>query len=229
MRERLSPNIVRDNLRNIIEQHPHEDYASASTLLGKNAAYIQQYIKRGIPKVLKESDRQILAKHFGVSEWILGGPTPDSNSYHPIGLSEDQSGMFLHIPFYDAQASAGPGSFVDEDSIDHMIPFEINWLRQIGVTDTSHLSMIEVTGDSMLPTLADGDQILVDLHQIIPGREAIYVFRWQDNLQVKRLRPDIGTGKIDIVSDNKLYDSFSNLPPSDLNIIGRVVWAGKKL
>ena len=35
-----------------------EDYASLSRLIGRNAAYIQQFIKRGTPQRLAEEDRE---------------------------------------------------------------------------------------------------------------------------------------------------------------------------
>ena len=54
-----------------------EDYAGLSRLIGRNAAYVQQYIKRGIPKRLAEGDRRLLARYFEVPEEQLGGPAPD--------------------------------------------------------------------------------------------------------------------------------------------------------
>ncbi len=40
-----------------------DDYAGLSKLAGRNAAYIQQYIKRGTPKKLPERERAILARY----------------------------------------------------------------------------------------------------------------------------------------------------------------------
>ena len=50
------------------------NYSSVSRLLGRNAAYIQQYIRRGSPRQLDEQDRSVLARFFGVDEKILGAP-----------------------------------------------------------------------------------------------------------------------------------------------------------
>lgn len=44
-----------------------ETYAAVSRLLGRNSAYIQQYIKRGTPVRLDQSDIAQLALHFDVS------------------------------------------------------------------------------------------------------------------------------------------------------------------
>ena len=48
-----------------------ENYAKVSHVLGKNAAYIQQYIKRGVPTALSAADQDRLARHFGVPRDFL--------------------------------------------------------------------------------------------------------------------------------------------------------------
>ncbi len=50
------------------------DYAQLSASIGRNPAYIQQYIKRGSPRRLGEQDRARIAAYLGVSEALLGGP-----------------------------------------------------------------------------------------------------------------------------------------------------------
>src|SRR3546814_2812603 len=50
------------------------DYARLSQVIGRNPAYIQQYIKRGSPRRLAEQDRARIAASLGVSEAMLGGP-----------------------------------------------------------------------------------------------------------------------------------------------------------
>ena len=51
-----------------------EDFAGLSRFLGKNPAYIQQFIRRGTPRRLREDERRKLARYFGVPESLLGGP-----------------------------------------------------------------------------------------------------------------------------------------------------------
>ena len=71
---------VRLKLDELIRQSRNDDYTSVSQLIGKNHAYIQQFINRGVPSGLKEKDRKVIAKHFGVQEWEIGGPLPDYGS-----------------------------------------------------------------------------------------------------------------------------------------------------
>ena len=47
--------------------------AALSAMLGRNVAYLQQFVGRGSPKRLAEEDRRALAAFFGVEERVLGG------------------------------------------------------------------------------------------------------------------------------------------------------------
>ncbi len=51
-----------------------EDFAGLSRMLGRNHAYIQQFVKRGVPKRLGEAERRKLARYFAVPESVLGVP-----------------------------------------------------------------------------------------------------------------------------------------------------------
>src|SRR5207253_5290167 len=55
-----------------------EDFAGLSRMLGRNPAYIQQFVRRGVPKRLGEEERGKLARYFGISEALLGGRAEES-------------------------------------------------------------------------------------------------------------------------------------------------------
>jgi len=191
-----------------------EDYASLSRLLGRNPAYIQQFIKRGVPKKLDEEDRAKLARYFGVSEALLGG--------REAGEPDD----LIAVPVLDVQASAGPGAFADSERALARMRFDPSWLRGLKL-DPRQLSVIQVTGDSMAPTLIDGDDILVDRGDR-RMRDAIWVLRLDGVLNVKRLLLEPG-GKVTVRSDNAAYESRPALDRKQIELIGRVVWAGRRL
>jgi phage repressor protein C with HTH and peptisase S24 domain len=82
----------------------------------------------------------------------------------------------------------------------------------------------------MTPTLADGDDIMVDrspagarLH------DGIYVLRHEDTLAVKRIAVHPGSKRLTISSDNPAYPTWPDCDPKDIDVIGRVVWAGRKI
>lgn len=196
-----------------------EDYAAMSKLVGRNAAYIQQYIRRGSPRRLGERERRVLADYFRVPEARLGGE---------VDAADIRSG-FRVVARYDVGASAGPGALAD-DAAGIGLAFPEKLLRELVGGDVTGLSLIRVAGDSMVPTLADGDDILVDTADAATRlRDGIYVLRADDTLIVKRLSR-APTGGVAIRSDNRdLYPDTLVADPATLAIIGRVVWVGRKL
>lgn len=208
---------VRAALDEVIRQRG-EDYASLSRLLGRNPAYIQQFIHRGSPRRLAEEDRRRLAAYLGVDESLLGGPA----------AARDAPDL-VRVPQLAVRASAGAGAVDPEEETRARFGVDPRWLRQISATP--HLvSMISVTGDSMAPTLAAGDDILVDRGDKAERlRDGVYVLRLDGVLLVKRLARHPATRRICILSDNPAYPSWEVEGPSDLEILGRVVWIGRRL
>ncbi len=204
-----------------------EDYAPLSRLIGRNPAYIQQFIKRGVPRKLDEDDRRILADYFGVSQQVLGGRTRDV--VRGVEPSAARGTELVLVPYMSAMASAGPGAVVSEEHVHTRLGFRNDWLRELTGGSPAGLSVITVKGDSMSPTLSDGDDILVDSKDAAERiRDGIYVLRFDDMLNVKRLamRP---TGGFDILSDNPAYPSWREVDHSGIAIIGRVIWAGRRI
>jgi phage repressor protein C with HTH and peptisase S24 domain len=206
----------RAELQRLISER-REDYAALSRLIGRNPAYIQQFIKRGTPRRLDEKDRKILAAYFGVSEELLGG--------FGAAIADEM----IRVPRLDVGASAGFGSTAGHETLIGHIAFEPNWLRQLSRAAPSDLSSIRVQGDSMNPTLSDGDDILVDQSDRTERlRDGIYVLRQEEALMVKRLAVNPSTRRVTIKSDNSAYPEWPDCELSTLDIIGRVIWAGRR-
>jgi phage repressor protein C with HTH and peptisase S24 domain len=197
-----------------------EDYSSISRLLGRNAAYIQQFIRRGTPRRLAEEDRRKLAAYFRVPEERLGGPAAAARAVSPTPL--------VAIPRIEIGASAGPGGMAEIE--EHGLPmgFDAALLRDLGVRRSASLSIIRVAGDSMEPTLRDGDDILVDRAVASARWGAIHVLRIDDMLVVKRLVREGREGCV-IRSDNPAYPDIRVDDPATMALIGRVLWCGRKL
>lgn len=219
---------IRQRLDALIESRG-EDYASLSRLLGRNASYIQQFIKRGVPRRLSESDRRILAQHFGIAEHLLGGPAETSRPlFNRPGLARAADDYVL-IPQYQVRASAGPGALPDSEAPTASIAFQAGFIRDLSASPADSLAVLTVEGDSMFPTLANSDQILVDTADRLATRDGIYVLRVEDALMVKRLSLNPATRRLTIRSDNDAYPTWADCDPGAVHIIGRVVWVGRKL
>ena len=138
---------------------------------------------------------------------------------------------FAMLPVYDAAASAGPGTEAEDAAPIYRLAFRADWLRRVTRADLSELAVITVDGDSMEPTLRQGDNVLVDLSQNRPGRkDGIYVLRTDGGLQVKRVAVHPISGRVTIISDNREhYPSFTDLPPEEVAVLGRVIWLGRQI
>ena len=206
-----------------------DDYASLSRLLGRNPTYIQQFVKRGVPRRLSEDDRRKLAMHFGIAERLLGGPEDHAGRAVMTRSGAATSGDYILIPQLDIGASAGTGAEPGAESPLAILAFQSTWVRSVASGRPEALSVIQVEGDSMLPTLADGDNILVDTDDRERLRDGIYVLRTDDALLVKRLSVNPATKRLTIRSDNEAYPSWDDCDPATVAVIGRVVWVGRRL
>ena len=224
----MDSNAIRSRLDALIAARG-EDYASLSRRLGRNASYIQQFIKRGVPRRLSESDRRILAAHFGIGEHLLGGPVHSGRAILPRPGLARAADEYVLIPQYQVRASAGSGALGDSETPTASIAFQAGFVRDLASSPPDALAILTVEGDSMLPTLAHGDQILIDTQDKGRLRDGIYVLRVDDALLVKRLSPNPATRRITIRSDNDAYPSWPDCDPAAIHIIGRVVWVGRKL
>lgn len=127
----------------------------------------------------------------------------------------------IYVPFFkDGLASAGKG-IINFDTGDYdYIPFKESDLKlMFNVNPKSKLGIIPCAGNSMEPTIKEGDLIVFqqDFSQI---EGAIYVCRYDDELFVKRLRK---RPKIALISDNKDYEPIEISESENIDILGRVV------
>lgn len=198
-----------------------ENFASLSRLIGRNDAYIQQFLRKGTPRQLKERERRTLARYFQIPESMLGGLPDDSAAEY---------GELVPVMRVAVRASAGPGAIPGGESARPYFAFDPRWLRALTDSPTSKLSLIRVEGDSMAPTLSAGDDILVDL---VDGperlRDGIYVLRVDGALLVKRLAIHPVGRRVTVQSDNPAYGDLPDCGLDEIDCIGRVIWTGRRI
>ena len=208
---------VREELDRLIRRKNY-GYAAISRMLGRNPSYVQQFIKRGSPRKLDDEDRKVLASFFGVDEQVLGGP---ANAVID-GIVE--------IPILDIQASAGFGAVAASENAQTRFGFDEHWLRSLTSAKSASLSIVRVMGDSMEPTLNEGDEVLVDASDHASRlRDGIYILRADDTLVVKRVAIKPGGNQITIASDNPAYPTWHDMERSEVHVVGRVIWFGRAL
>jgi len=190
--------------------------SALSRMIGRNSSYLQQYIVKCSPRKLEEDDRRRLAEFFGVAEAELGAPEEKSLK---------DRGDWVEVPRISLEASAGPGATAAEEIPFDAFRFSRRWLRENGL-EPAQLSAIRVMGDSMDPLLRDGDEILVD-RTPRAFREGVHVIRLGEALHVKLLQA-VPPGRLRLISKNAAYEPVE-VPMSDVDVVGRVVWKGGRL
>jgi len=151
------------------------------------------------------------------SEWLLNGTGPK----HP-GSAAVVEGELVRVPQYDVVASMGPGALNGEEAIIDHWPMSVDHLRSLGVTAADAI-IIATRGDSMSPTLEDGDRVLIDRGKRKQTSSGIYVLRLGDELFAKRLQWKTD-GSLLVKSDNAAYDTeeVARDAAKGLYIVGRV-------
>lgn len=140
------------------------------------------------------------------------------------------TGEYIKIPRYEIAASAGGGAMVHSEQVVDYLSFRAEWVRNTLGVSVRDLALISVIGDSMEPTLSEGDVVLLDMttKSVLDG--SIYALQLNGGLLVKRIQRKLD-GSVVVKSDNPRYDpeEVSEDKADRLKIIGRVVWVGRRL
>ena len=167
-----------------------------------------------------------VANSLGVSmSYLLYGEESWGGGKHP--KTEQKSSDILSIASLAVENSATGVALVTQEREDKPFFFHRNWVKQKLNANPSDLRVVDVKGDSMSPTLSEGDTVLINLKENTPSPPGVFVLFDGFGLVLKRLelQPD---GAVQILSDNLNYAPHTRLL-SDINIIGRVVWIGREL
>lgn len=164
--------------------------------------------------------------------WLLTGEgpmrlEPSEGMIKEHAASYGERGEFALIPLIVLEGERGIEREGVEARAQEKYAFRRSWLQSKG--NLENFTLFAVRGDSMDPTITDGDFVLIDrsLKEVVVGN--IYAFRIENAIMVKRLQP-MGDRRIKVMSDNKLYESYElDLGAGDIEIIGQIIWIGREL
>lgn len=200
--------------------------AIAAATSGEPKAALDQYLKTGLVRDYADGYRQAAASSSDLPQYLANGGD--------IAASAAKAGAspsVRFVPLHDVLVSAGGGvNAVEAAESIESLGFPETWLRS-KFGDVTGLRIVKVKGDSMIPTVNDDDLVMFDINRKQPI-DGIFVLRMNDQLMVKRIHFP-STRRLLITSDNREYERFDRLIDLErddtLNLIGRVVWAGKSL
>lgn len=132
------------------------------------------------------------------------------------------------VPELELGYSMGGGAVFDQYEQRGVIPFQRAWLRSMMRGAIADLFVARGDGDSMQPTLLDGDIVLIDTAQKdIRQQDRIWAVSYGDLGMIKRVRRS-PKGHYILLSDN------STVPPiecadEEMHVVGRVIWIGRRI
>ncbi|MGJ3704612.1 LexA family transcriptional regulator [Variovorax sp. AFSI2.2] len=223
--------------------HQVSDFAALQVLLQVSSATLTNWKSRGMSKegairaerelgcsanwlLTGEGDEDAAAKHRPPA--AKSGGTPETSELYLPGFEA------LSIPVLAQLASMGPGEDqLHDEVVVGRLTVSPQWVSRTikPLTKMENLRFIHGYGDSMDPTFADGDVLLVDIGVTAPKIDGVYVMEANDRIYIKRVRQRID-GTFEISSDNPTVKTVDVLDGSrPVEVRGRVVWAwnGKKL
>lgn len=172
----------------------------------------------------KQEVAQEYARAFKVTpQWLLFGGDPEPRP-------QDAGATVDLVSVYDVQASAGHGVVVYDEEAVAQLAFPPGYLAQLTRAKPSDLSIIGVKGDSMLPTLADDDLVMIDRTKRDLSFDGLFVIRdGGDALLVKRIGRASRRGMVSVISDNRAVYPAVEKPVEEIEVVGRVIWKGGKV
>jgi len=195
----------------------------ASQALGRNDAYLQQFLYRGTPRRLPEAVRLRLA--------ALAGADADRFLDHDLrALHGDSAPSGIAVPLFEVSAAAGGGRTGDEPTDSSALSFPPSLLRRITAAPANGLRLITISGDSMAPTLEHGDMVMIDTNRTVPSPPGIFILDDGVGLVAKRVDaiPNTRPQMLRLSSDNAAYSNYQRRI-DEVRILGRVVWFARSL
>ncbi len=151
-------------------------------------------------------------------------------------LTKYNSGFSKQIPITNGKKPQTQEANVSLDIIDSQtngkelkIPpigtqtISTNILKQLTNSLPQNIKTIIIRGDSMQPTVCDGDMVWVDISVTKPSTDGLYIFSIKGDLFVKRLCFDNFNSKISIISDNSLYPAINIDDINKISTLGKVI------
>lgn len=159
----------------------------------------------------------------------LGEDEANSVSLMPPATDRVMEELGLTIvPQLELGYSMGGGSVFADYTQTGVVPFQREWLRGIMRGSVADLFVARGDGDSMQPTMLDGDIVLIDTAQKeIRQQDRIWAVSYGELGMIKRVRRIPG-GTYQLLSDNASVPPI-NAADDEMYVVGRVIWIGRRI
>jgi len=204
--------------------------AKFAKMLGVNPSTIS-HIEAGTTRIQIELANIIEEKTGFCRAWLVTGDGPQKIGDRPYPNTKGQNAdtfiggqkrqfCFTYVKKVKPLLSAGSGELVYEEDAEDIYSFRYDWLDRKGPIPFMRLA--QISGDSMHPTLKDGDFVLFDISRCDPLDGKIMVVGIDNLLYIKRVR--VSPDGIFLVSDNReVYEPW-RVTVDTAKFLGLVIW-----
>ncbi|MGP2871908.1 LexA family transcriptional regulator [Serratia ureilytica] len=220
------------NLLPMVENHKYKGFSErlSSLMNGKNIGVTELAKKAGVTYEMARRYTLGTAKPRSATMEKLAKSLDTTASYLEYGavaqLPEQSSGNQVRLTQLEVFASAGNGYINNEfPAIVSSIEFPESRVYELfGRKSLEGVQLINVDGDSMMPTLCPKDLLFIDTKIDHFNGDGVYVFNFEDSTFVKRLQKVKGR-KLAVLSDNDKYPPFYIEPHemTELYIFGKLI------
>ncbi|OBU53827.1 XRE family transcriptional regulator [Stenotrophomonas maltophilia] len=163
-------------------------------------------------------------------EWLIYGDGPMTSEASVVAANDDD---YADVTGYSQAAGLGAGAEADEYAETHSLKFKKTSLRRRGIYNRP-LAVYYGKGDSMEPTIEDGDAILFDTSdtRVVDGALYLIQVHGAANPEYYVKRAEILDGITFFRSDNPNGDHQWQKPRrmdskrEPITVVGRVHWIG---
>jgi phage repressor protein C with HTH and peptisase S24 domain len=222
-----------DRLRTILAHWPSADRLARS--MGVSPSAFRKWLKG---EAEPSRERLVALAHaagVGVA-WLAEGEGP-APTFESQGGGRRRTGeretateldwsQFVLLPHRAEAAAAGSVTPPDPSGTEWMA-LRHDWVRAVCKVDPTELVLETATGESMTPTIRDGNTLLIDTTDRTFRNFGIYVLEINGQRLVKRVQRK-HDGSLVLISDNTAYqpDAVDKEAADDVKVVGRVVWSG---
>lgn len=159
-------------------------------------------------KKLKETAEKYSGLEYKKPTLLKENDTPPESNVSSINVVNPIYADTIDIPEFNVQAAAGAGCLTNAEYQTGTFTVSAELIKSLGLLP-QYTAIVFCSGESMLPTMNDGDRILVDTRELTePVKDGIYVIRIDEMVYVKRLKWNILEQSYSVISDNNDHDSF---------------------
>lgn len=192
-------------------------YQAIADAVGVTKPAVAYWAKGNLPAGQK---LEALCEYLGVHPSFLQYGTTEIPAVSTV-IDDDT----VSIPVLNIDGSCGHGAIAPIAEVVKLVQVAKSWIfaRSAGANLNS-LHIINAYGDSMAPSIKDGDFVIVDTSKTEIRGNGVYAVQYGDNTFIKRVQVRID-GSVSLISDNPKYETetVNRDDLSMLRIVGKCI------